>query len=94
VFATFGMVLAAAYLLTMFQKVFLGEYKGDEAHANAADHIAAHHVSLSDLDWREVIACVPLILMCFIIGIYATPFFQMMSASVEALLTSGGLAAR
>jgi NADH-quinone oxidoreductase subunit M len=94
VFATFGMVLAAAYLLTMFQKVFLGEYKGDEAHANAADHNAVHHVSLSDLDWREVIACVPLILMCFIIGIYATPFFQMMSASVEALLTGSGLASR
>jgi NADH-quinone oxidoreductase subunit M len=88
------MVLAAAYLLTMFQKVFLGEYSGDEAHANAADHNAAHHVSLSDLDWREVIACVPLIVMCFIIGIYATPFFQTMNASVDALLTGSGLASR
>ncbi len=103
VFATVGMVLAAAYLLTFFQKVFLGQYKGDASadhghgsHAVADAHgdTAVAHAPLLDLTPREIIACVPLLVMCFVIGLYATPFFSMMGASVRALLTSTGMAMR
>jgi NADH-quinone oxidoreductase subunit M len=103
VFATIGMVLAAAYLLTFFQKVFLGQYKGDASadhghggHAVADAHgaTAAAHTPLLDLTPREIIACVPLLVMCFVIGLYATPFFSVMSASVRELLTSTGMAMR
>jgi NADH-quinone oxidoreductase subunit M len=96
-FAAFGMVLAAAYLLTFFQKVFLGEYKGDgghdeHGHAAHVGHSAAGHApALSDLNWREVLACLPLVVMCFVIGLYATPFFDTMRSSVEALLRGAGL---
>jgi NADH-quinone oxidoreductase subunit M len=72
--STFGMVLAAVYLLTMFQKVFLGESR-DAANAH-----------LKDLSPREVIAVAPLIVMCFVIGLMATPFFNAMSASVAQLV--------
>ncbi|MCS6773394.1 MAG: NADH-quinone oxidoreductase subunit M [Thermoflexales bacterium] len=79
-FAALGMVLSAAYLLTMFQKVFLGESR------NPATE------KLSDLNWREVLSVAPLIVLCFVIGLYAAPFFGAMNASVSTLLTNAGLA--
>lgn len=81
-FAAFGMVLSAVYLLTMFQKIFLGESR-DPANDG-----------LRDLNWREVASVAPLIVMCFVIGLYAAPFFNLMSSSVAGLLTGVGLAAR
>jgi NADH-quinone oxidoreductase subunit M len=91
--ATVGMVLAAAYLLTFFQKVFLGQYAGDGDHGHAGHDDHGSH-ALADLTPREIIACVPLIVMCFFIGLYATPFFFTMARSVESILVGGGLATR
>ncbi len=94
------MVLAAAYLLTFFQKVFLGKYAGD-AEADHGHDAVAHgavapsavaHGALLDLNWREIAVCVPMIVMCFVIGLYATPFFTVMATSVESLLRTSGLA--
>jgi NADH-quinone oxidoreductase subunit M len=79
VVATFGMVFSAVYLLTMFQKIFLGESRD------------AANDKLQDLSWREVVTVAPLLVMCFVIGIVATPFFNNMSASV-AQLVGGALA--
>jgi NADH-quinone oxidoreductase subunit M len=90
-FAALGMVLAAAYLLTFFQKVFLGRYAGD-ADGHGADHGESHGAPLKDLNWREIVATLPLLVLCFVIGLYATPFFTAMSASVESMLTATGLA--
>jgi NADH-quinone oxidoreductase subunit M len=81
-FAAVGMVLSAAYLLTMFQKVFLGESRDS---ANDA---------LRDVNWREVAAVAPLIVLCFVIGLQATPFFNLMSSSVASLLAAAGVAGR
>ncbi len=82
IFATLGMVLSAAYLLTMFQKIFLGESRDS---ANEALH---------DLDWREVVSVVPLLVMCFVIGLYATPFFNAMSGTLANLLPATTTAMR
>lgn len=82
IFATVGMVLSAAYLLTMFQKIFLGESR------DAANDV------LHDLDWREVVAVVPLLVMCFVIGLYATPFFNAMSGTLANLLPATTTAMR
>jgi NADH-quinone oxidoreductase subunit M len=81
-FAALGMVLGAVYLLTMFQKVFLGESND------------AANDTLKDLNWKEVATVVPILVMCFVIGLYAAPFFNAMSQSVAGLLTSTGLAMR
>lgn len=81
-FAALGMVLGAVYLLTMFQKVFLGESND------------AANDTLKDLNWKEVATMVPLLVMCFVIGLYASPFLNTMSQSVAGLLTSTGLAMR
>jgi len=91
-FATVGMVLSAVYLLTMFQKIFLGKPRdemGDGTHADAGHGVIAKTggLSLMDLNWREVLAVAPLIILCFVIGLMPTPFFDVMKASVGRLFT-------
>jgi NADH-quinone oxidoreductase subunit M len=81
-FAAVGMVLSAVYLLTMFQKVFLGESRDS---ANDA---------LRDVNWREVAAVAPLIVLCFVIGLQAAPFLDLMGSSVAGLLAAAGVAGR
>ena len=85
--ATIGMVLGAVYLLTMYQKVFLGKGK-DEAVDDHGHHrqVASASHGLLDLNWRELASAIPLIVFCFYIGLASTPFFNAMSASVGKLL--------
>ena len=74
-FAAVGVILAAVYILYMFQKMFLGPItkKANEA--------------LKDLSWRELAVIVPLIILIFWIGVYPKPFFALMHPAVEQLLT-------
>lgn len=81
-FAALGMVLSAVYLLTFYQKVFLGESR-DPAND-----------TLTEIDWREALAVAPLIVLCFVIGLYSLPFFSAMSASVSSLLGAAGMVMR
>lgn len=80
-FATSGVILAAIYMLTMFQRVFLGPLENPKNKA------------LKDLTPREIITVAPLIVMMFVIGLYATPFFNAMAPSVQALLDTVTLVA-
>lgn len=88
--AAVGMVLGAVYLLTMYQKVFLGKGKDDAADDHDAHGAHGHAASaghgLLDLNWRELASAIPLIVLCFYIGLASTPFFAAMSASVSKLL--------
>ncbi len=72
-FAALGVILAAIYILTMFQKMFMGETRNEE------------NKHLLDLSRRELWVIVPLVIFVFIIGIFPQPFFNTMSASVNAL---------
>ena len=81
-FAALGMILSAAYLLTFYQKIFLGESR-DVANDK-----------LVDVNWREVLAVAPLLIFVFVIGLYSLPFFNAMSASVTSLLSASGMAMR
>ncbi len=81
-FAALGMVLSAVYLLTFYQKIFLGESR-DPANEK-----------LTDITWREALAVAPLIVLCFVIGLYSLPFFSAMSASVNSLLGAAGMVMR
>jgi NADH-quinone oxidoreductase subunit M len=71
-----GVILAAIYMLYMFQKLFLGPVDKEENKA------------LKDLNAREVITLLPLILLIFWIGLYPKPFFTLMAPSVEKLVAA------
>ncbi len=74
IMAAIGVILAAVYLLHMFQKVFLGQITRDE------------NKSLVDLNPREIATLVPLLIVIFWIGIYPKPFFALIAPAVEKLL--------
>lgn len=72
-----GVIMAAVYILYMFQKVFLGP----------AGEVTHHH-ELKDLNWREILTMVPLIVFMFWIGLYPKPFFDILAPAVEKLLSA------
>ncbi len=74
--ATLGVILAAAYLLIMVQKVFLGPVTHPENRA------------LPDLTFREIVTFAPLVAVIFWIGLYPAPFFTLISPTVERLVAS------
>ena len=69
-----GVILAAVYMLYMFQKLFLGALDKKE------------NQSLKDLNWREILTLAPIIVFIFWIGVYPKPFFTLMSPSVSKLV--------
>ena len=73
-FAAIGVILAAVYLLFMFQKLFLGPVDKEE------------NRKLKDLNWREIATVVPLLVLIFCIGLYPKPFFILMAPAVDKLV--------
>ena len=74
--AAVGVILAAVYILFMFQKMFLGPVDKEE------------NRRLLDLNWREIATLVPLLVFIFWIGLYPTPFFNLMAPSVDKLVAA------
>jgi len=64
--AVIGIVLGAAYLLWLYQRVFFGPVTNPK------------NEKLVDLTPREVAYFTPLLILAFVIGIYPKPFFQIL----------------
>ncbi len=73
--AAIGVILAAVYMLHMFQKLFLGPVTKDE------------NRELKDLNRREILTLLPLLILIFWIGLYPKPFFAIIGPAVEKLVT-------
>jgi NADH-quinone oxidoreductase subunit M len=75
VFAASGVILAAVYMLWMFQRVMFGKVTNEK------------NLRLRDLNGREVAYLLPLLVMVFWIGVYPQTFLRKMDASVSAVVT-------
>jgi len=74
VLATTGVILGAAYMLWMFQRVMFGKITHPE------------NEKLKDLNAREIGILVPMVILIFLMGIYPKLFFSKMDASVEKFI--------
>jgi len=78
--AAIGVILAAVYMLYMFQKIFLGP------EGSIVEKVKEHGHALRDLNAREIITLVPLLIFIFWIGLYPKPFFALIAPTVDKLV--------
>jgi NADH-quinone oxidoreductase subunit M len=72
--ASLGVILAAVYMLWMFQRVMFGKVTHEE------------NTRLLDLSPRELATLIPVIVLIVWIGVYPKPFLQPTEASLNQLL--------
>jgi NADH-quinone oxidoreductase subunit M len=77
-----GVIMAAVYILYMFQKMFLGPQ------GEIVDEVKAHGHGIRDLNWREIVTITPLLIFIFWIGLYPAPFFNLMAPAVQNLVNA------
>ncbi len=75
-FAASGVILAAVYILTMFQRIFLGKSRDPEN----------ERLAEQPLRWHELVALIPLVVLIFWIGLDPDPYFDLMDSTVGAIL--------
>ncbi len=73
-FAVSGIVLGAAYLLWLYQRLMFGTIDNPE------------NEKLKDVSLREQATLVPLVLLCIWIGVYPKPFLAPLRVPVEAIM--------
>jgi NADH-quinone oxidoreductase subunit M len=74
--AVSGIVLGAAYLLWLYQRVFWGKVTNEE------------NQHLKDLNARELVTLVPLMALCFWIGVYPKPVLEFLHAPMARLAST------
>jgi NADH-quinone oxidoreductase subunit M len=72
--AVIGVILAAAYLLWLYQRVFFGKVTNPK------------NEKLRDLKLREIVYFAPLVAIAFWIGLYPKPFFEILQQPVNQLV--------
>jgi NADH-quinone oxidoreductase subunit M len=72
--AVLGVILAAAYLLWLYQRVFFGTVTNPK------------NEKLIDLTPREILTFAPLVIVAFWIGLYPKPFFEILEQPVNQLV--------
>jgi NADH-quinone oxidoreductase subunit M len=74
VFATSGIILSSVYMLWMYQRVIFGDVKDQR------------NKTLKDLNLREQVILIPLVILIVWMGVYSQSFLRKMDASVAQLL--------
>jgi NADH-quinone oxidoreductase subunit M len=79
--AVIGVILAAVYLLRMFQGAFMGEVENPE------------NQQLRDLNGRELVALGALLIPIVVIGLYSPLFFAPMQNSIADVVQTFNISA-
>ncbi len=74
VLATSGIILSAVYMLWMYQRVIFGETRNEK------------NKRLRDLDSREKLILVPIVILIVWMGVYSESFLRKMDSSVSQVL--------
>ncbi|MCR3719953.1 MULTISPECIES: NADH-quinone oxidoreductase subunit M [Prauserella salsuginis group] len=94
VVATVGMVLAAAYVLWLYQRIMTGPVRGDAMLAAAPGPgtvqapEAGARKTIRDLGGREIAALAPLVVLIIGLGFYPKPVLDTVNPSVEQTITA------
>ena len=75
--AALGVILAACYLLWMYQRVMFND-RGDDAVRPA--------FSLADLKSREIVSLVPLVVLAVWVGVYPNTFLNLVHLPVQQIV--------
>jgi NADH-quinone oxidoreductase subunit M len=92
ILATIGMVLAALYVLWLYQRVFQGPVRGNALVAvaggpgAATDPALGARRSITDLGGRERWVLAPLVILILLLGFYPKPLLDIVSPSVGATI--------
>jgi NADH-quinone oxidoreductase subunit M len=95
VIAAMGTVLAAAYLLWLFQRTAFGEPKPEfggstsDSHGHH-DHDDAHHSDIHDVTVYEWVAWTPLLVGIVLFGVMPNLLFKLIDPAVAAIVTHIG----
>jgi len=81
--ASLGVILGAAYMLWMVQRVFFGELT----------HRENGHSHLVDLNLREILTALPFIAMVAVMGLMPQPFLDRLAPSTERYVARASLGA-
>jgi NADH-quinone oxidoreductase subunit M len=95
ILAAVGMVLAALYVLWLYQRVFQGPVRGT-AMVNLVGGPGAavdpEKASAPDLNKRELAVLAPLVALILVLGFYPKPVLDVITPSVGATLSEVGVA--
>ncbi|WP_075743332.1 MULTISPECIES: NADH-quinone oxidoreductase subunit M [Actinoalloteichus] len=102
VLAAIGMVLAALYVLWVYQRIMQGPLRGDAliglaggpgaaVDPNSESLLTKLKSKVPDLSAREIGVLAPLVVLIVVLGFYPAPVLEVITPSVEATMTEVGL---
>jgi len=74
VIASLGIIMGAGYMLWLYQRIIFGTITNP------------HNEHLTDMNAREIVAALPLVILVFYIGLYPNAAFQIIHASADNLI--------
>ena len=75
-FATFGVILSAAYALYLYKRMIFGELDKPSLR------------DITDMNWREIAVLGPLLLLTLFFGVYPSPVLDITAQSVKKLVAN------
>ncbi|ACU40467.1 NADH-quinone oxidoreductase subunit M [Actinosynnema mirum] len=95
VIAALGMVLAALYILWLYQRIFQGPVRGTAligATGGPGATTDPERASVPDLNKREIAVLAPMVALILVLGFYPKPVLDVITPSVGATLSEVGVA--